>query len=122
MNEIRKKVIFIDMDGVLVNFSQAIDDMYRTYPDYRSTYAKHPDLIPNIFKDPKPIDGAIKAVEELADSGRYELFIATTSPWGHPEAAMHKRLWIQDHFSDLFKKKMFLTHRKDLLLGGLSNR
>ena len=77
----------------------------------------NPDEIPGIFKDPTAIEGSIDAVNKLAASGKYELFIATTTPWGNPEAAMHKRLWVQDHFDDMFKKKMFLTHRKDLLLG-----
>ena len=105
------------MDGVLVDFSKAMEDAFKDNSNYQIKYKDEPDLIPGIFKDPKPIDGAIDAVMELVAIKRYELFIATTSPWGHPEAAMHKRLWIQDHFDDLFKKKMFLTHRKDLLLG-----
>jgi 5'(3')-deoxyribonucleotidase len=26
-------------------------------------------------------------------------------------------MWLEDYFGDLFHKKMFVTHRKDLLLG-----
>jgi 5'(3')-deoxyribonucleotidase len=26
-------------------------------------------------------------------------------------------MWIEKHFGDLFKKKMFITHRKDMLMG-----
>jgi len=29
----------------------------------------------------------------------------------------HKRLWIEKYFGQLFKKKMIITHRKDLLIG-----
>jgi 5'(3')-deoxyribonucleotidase len=63
------------------------------------------------------MEGAIEAVKKLAESGKYEMFIATTAPWGNPMAAMDKRFWIEDHFGNLFHKKMFITHRKDLLMG-----
>jgi 5'(3')-deoxyribonucleotidase len=32
-------------------------------------------------------------------------------------SASDKRFWIEDHFGNLFHKKMFITHRKDLLMG-----
>ncbi len=112
-----KKIIFIDMDGVLVNFKEAMSNAYKNNPEYRKQYKENPDEIPGIFKDPLPVEGAIEAVHKLAKNGKYELFIATTATWGNPEAAMHKRLWVEKYFGKLFIKKMVITHRKDLLLG-----
>jgi len=112
-----KKIVFIDMDGVLVDFENAIEMAYNKNPEFKEKYKKNPDEIPGIFKDPKPIKDSIESIEKLASSGKYDLFIATTASWGNPEAAMHKRLWIEKHFGELFKKKMVITHRKDLLLG-----
>jgi 5'-nucleotidase len=43
--------------------------------------------------------------------------IATASPWGNPGASSDKRFWIEEYFGNLFHKKMFITHRKDLLMG-----
>jgi len=117
MNPRNKKIIYIDMDGVLVDFKGAMEKAYDINPDYRETHKNNPDEIPDIFKDPKPIKGAKEAIKELADSGLYELFIATTATWNNHEAAAHKRLWIEKHFGNIFKKKMFITHRKDLLKG-----
>ena len=105
------------MDGVLVDFLDAIETNNKINPKFKKTFKKNPDLIPGIFKNPKPIEGAIEAVGKLAESDEYDLFIATSATWGNPEAATHKRLWIEKHFGDLFKKKMFITHRKDLLIG-----
>ena len=113
----RKKIVFIDMDGVLVNFEGAMLKAYKNNPGFSEKYKKNPDEIPGIFKDPKPIKGAIESVTQLAKSGKYDLFIATTATWENPEAAMHKRLWIEKYFGVLFEKKMMITHRKDLLLG-----
>ena len=112
-----KKIVFIDMDGVLVNFEEAMNNCYKDNPEFKKMYKSNPDEIPGIFKDPKPINGAINSVNTLAESGLYNLFIATTASWGNPEAAMHKRLWIENHFDALFEKKMIITHRKDLLIG-----
>ena len=44
------------------------------------------------------------------------LFIASTPPWTRPEVWGHKREWIEEHFPYL-KRKLILTHRKDLLIG-----
>ena len=50
----RKKVLFIDMDGVLVDFAKAIDIAFDNNPSHKMKYENEPDLIPDIFKDPPP--------------------------------------------------------------------
>ena len=112
-----KEIIYIDMDGVLADFGKAKKWHLENNPNLDERLKTNPDLIQGIFKDLEPIDQAIESVFKLHDSGNFELFIATTSPWDNPEAAMHKRLWVEKHFDDLFHKKMFVTHRKDLLIG-----
>jgi 5'(3')-deoxyribonucleotidase len=112
-----KKIVYIDMDGVLVDFDGYIETHYEQYPYQKSIYKNHPDLIHNIFLNASPIDGAIDAVSRLHQSGKYELLIATAAPWGNPQSAAHKRIWIENNFGKLFKRKMIVTHRKDLLMG-----
>lgn len=112
-----KKIIYIDMDGVLVDFKGAMEKAYKENPEYKETHKTNPDEIPNIFKDPKPIKGAKEAIKELDSKGLYEMFIATSATWKNPDAATHKRLWIEKHFGKTFRKKIFITHRKDLLKG-----
>jgi len=113
----KKKIVYIDMDGVLVNFGAAIQDWFDKHPHLEERWKDMPDHIQGLFRNPPPMEGAIEAVKKLHESGKYELFIATSAPWGNPGSAMDKRLWIEDHFGDLFHKRMFITHRKDLLLG-----
>ena len=60
------------------------------------------------------MEGAIKAVAKL--NADHEIFIASTPPWTRPEVWGHKREWIEEHFPYL-KRKLILTHRKDLLIG-----
>ena len=55
---------------------------------------------------------AIDAVKKLHNSGKYELFIATSAIWGNPQSLTDKRLWLEDYFGDIFHKRLFTTHRK----------
>ena len=95
------------MDGVLADFEKAANEI----PD-----EKHPDLVLD-FSTFDLIDGAKDAVNKLKDMG-YDLFIASTPPWNNPEAWGQKRNWINEHFPFL-KRKIILTHRKDLLIGDI---
>jgi 5'-nucleotidase len=112
-----KKIIYIDMDGVLVDLGYQINQFFEKYPHLQERYQNCPDHIQGIFRNAPPIEGAVEAVKKLHESGKYELFIATSAPWGNPISASDKRFWIEDYFGDLFHKRMFITHRKDLLMG-----
>lgn len=112
-----KEILYLDMDGVLVNLDHTIKRWFETYPHLKERYNGFPDHIHGIFRDPDPIDGAVNGVLQLHNSGKYELFVATAAPWGNPPAAMDKRFWIEKHFGNLFHKRLFITHRKDLLIG-----
>ncbi len=103
--------IFIDLDGVLADFDMAA----ALHPD-RNNKGFRPDLQLD-FSDLNPIPGSIDAVQALLDAG-HEVFIASTAPWDQPKSWMDKRLWVGKHFPQL-KKKLFLTHRKDLLMGDI---
>jgi len=99
--------IYIDMDGVLADFQKAA----REIPD-----VINPDEVLD-FSTFTPMPGAIDAVAALIDMG-HDVFIATTPPWNNPAAWGQKRNWIEKHLPQL-KRKMFLTHRKDLLKGDI---
>lgn len=110
------KSIFIDMDGVLVDFGKKVNEI--DLDDTISThFKKSPDEIEGVFRDLEPLKNAVKSVIKLYESGKYDLFIATTAPWNNPSSFSDKRIWIEEHFGEIFKKKMFITHRKDLLIG-----
>lgn len=111
-----RKVVFIDMDGVIVDFGHQIDIINKD-PKISKEHKSSPDQIDGIFRDPQPIKDSIESIIKLYNSGLYDLFIATTAPWNNPSSFTDKRLWIGKYFGDLFKKKMFITNRKDMLIG-----
>jgi len=111
MYQTKKQTIFIDMDGVVADFEGAM----KLHPlngqkDFR------PDLKLD-FLQFEPIDGAIEAIDQLQNMG-HEVFFASTAPWSNPDAWKAKRLWVAKYFPSMYKR-IFLTHRKDLLMGDI---
>ena len=98
--------IYIDMDGVITDFKKG-----QEYQGYK--LSKRPDLVVN-YRTLPVMEGAIKSVAKL--NADHEIFIASTPPWTRPEVWGHKREWLEEHFPYL-KRKLILTHRKDLLIG-----
>ena len=112
MNESTRPRLFLDMDGVLVDFDSAVA---RLSPEDHSTYAGHYDEVPGIFSRMDPMPGAIEAWHRLDEL--YEIYILSTPPWGMPEAWSAKRRWVDEHLGEIGHKRLILTHRKDLAIG-----
>ena len=108
----KKFRIFIDMDGVISDFESAAEAEALVKG---VTKLSRPDLYVD-YRNLDIIDGAKNAVMRLAND--HEVFIASTPPWTRPEVWGHKREWIGEHFPYL-KRKIILTHRKDLLIGDI---
>lgn len=112
-----KPILFIDMDGVLVDFQSGLDqipdDIKAQYADDGTDAHKpHYDDISGIFELMKPIDGAIDAVHTLQQ--KYDLYILSTAPWKNPSSWSDKVLWVQKYLGDIFYKRLILTHHKNL--------
>ena len=107
--------IFIDMDGVLADFEKAANKLLKSTPFSSAKNIKPDELLD--FSTFTPMPGAISAVAALLDM-RCDVFIASTPPWDNPAAWGQKRDWIEKHLPKL-KRKVFLTHRKDLLIGDI---
>ena len=94
------------MDGVISNFDKAAKE---------GGWTHRPDLKVD-FRNLELVDGAQDALLKLNQD--FDIFIATTPPWSRPKVWGEKREWIEEHFPWL-KRKMVLTHRKDLLIGDI---
>jgi 5'-nucleotidase len=112
-----KKILYLDMDGVIVDFLKAVDIWKKAYPELAGVYKDNEDMIHGIFRDSPPITNAITSVFRLHNSGKYDIFIATAAPWNNPESLTDKRYWIEKWFGDIFNRRIITTHRKDLLIG-----
>ena len=106
------KTLFIDMDGVIVDFMQSV----KNHPEFEK-YQNEIDALPDVFLNALPMGFAIDSVGKLLDCGKYEVYIASTAPWGNIDSLSHKRIWIERYFGERLKKRLILTHRKDFLMG-----
>ena len=111
-----KKILYIDMDNVLVDFKSGIDKLDEKT---RMEYEGHLDDVPGIFALMDPIQGAVEAVHRLAE--KYDLYILSTAPWTNPSAWCDKLEWVKEHFGcdedSPFYKRLILSHHKNLCKG-----
>ena len=45
-----KKIVYIDMDGVLVDFEKTINDWFDNHPHLKDRYKTFPDHIQGLFR------------------------------------------------------------------------
>lgn len=112
-----KKILHIDLDGVIFDFSKAIKQL-APHIDTKS-FSKEVDTLceanPYIFHELEPIEDAIPSAIELFDL--FDVYFLSTPMWGVPLSFTGKRLSLEKHFGKMAEKKLILTHRKDLVIG-----
>lgn len=106
------KVLYVDMDNVIVDFQSGIDKLD---DPTRRKYRERLDEVPGIFSLMKPMAGAIDAVKLL--SKHFDLYILSTAPWKNTSAWTDKAEWVQKYFPKLLKKRLILSHHKNLNRG-----
>ena len=106
------KRVFVDMDGVLVDFESGIE---KVPGNVRKRYGRRVDMIPGMFAMMDPLPGAIDAWNRLCE--KYEVHILSTAPWDNPTAWQDKRLWVEKYLGKTAWKRLTLSHNKHLLRG-----
>lgn len=96
-----KKIVLIDMDGVLVELG---DEVFKDFKNKKG-----------YFINKKPIKGAVEAFKKL--SQYYDCYIVTTPVWSNPDCWKEKRLWVEKYLGKCATKKLTLTHNKNLIKG-----
>ena len=106
------KILYVDMDNVLVNFQSGIDKLSKDdFDKYKGKY----DQAPNIFSMMDPLEGAIQAYEKL--SSKYDTYILSTAPWYNSTAWKDKIEWVQKYLHKSAFKRLILSHHKNLNAG-----
>jgi 5'-nucleotidase len=97
--------VFIDMDGVIVDFDGFMAKRKLTADEVKLTQGAYLDM--------DPIPGAIEGVRKIIAMG-FDVFVATKPPTGVAHAYAAKAQWIIDHLPEL-AKKIIITSDKGLL-------
>ena len=104
-----KKILYIDMDNVLVDFPSGISKLSQ---EVISEYESILDEVPNIFSLMEPLEGATESFKIL--SQRYDTYILSTAPWKNSSAWSDKVKWVQKYLGESAYKRLILTHHKNL--------
>lgn len=112
-----KDDLFIDMDGVLCDYSATVTKwtgITISHPDWETT-AESMSNKEGFFADIVPMPGAVDAYNLLCM--HYNVYILSTPAWDNPHSYKEKREWIHTFLGDLAYKKLILTHNKGLMVG-----
>ncbi|MHA7941718.1 5' nucleotidase, NT5C type [Formosa sp. 3Alg 14/1] len=107
-----KKVLYVDMDNVLVDFKSGIDKLDK---NLLTEYEGRLDEVPGIFGLMEPMQDAIESYEALAE--HYDTYLLSTSPWENETAAPDKLNWVKKYLGKVAYKRLILSHHKNLNAG-----
>lgn len=107
-----KKILYVDMDNVLVDFSQELEKRKLVKKEEIDEFV---DGTEGLFLELKPMPGAVKAFNFLAK--HFDTYILTTAPWKNKSAWTDKRIWVEKYLSGAGIKKLIITHNKGLNKG-----
>ena len=107
-----KKILYLDMDNVLVDFPSAFA---RIPEETLREYKNNEDEIPGIFALMEPMPGAVEAFNALAEV--FDVYILSTAPWENSSAWSDKLKWVKRHLGEKAWKRLILSHHKNLNRG-----
>ena len=107
-----KKIVYVDMDNVLVDFQSAFPKLSKKV---LNEYENNKDDIPGIFALMEPMPSAIESFIEL--TRHFETYVLSTAPWNNSSAWSDKLLWVKKYLGEHAIKRLILTHHKNLNMG-----
>ncbi len=107
-----KKILYLDMDNVLVDFKSSFP---KIVPDQLIKFKGHEEQIEGIYSLMDPLPGAIESFNDLVDY--FDVYILSASPWDNESAWIDKLRWIKKHLGLKARKRLIISHHKNLNLG-----
>ncbi|MCJ7468416.1 MAG: hypothetical protein MUO53_17185 [Maribacter sp.] len=107
-----KKILYVDMDNVLVDFPAAIEKLD---VETLARYENRLDEVPGLFAKMPPMEGAIESYAQLSEW--FDTYILSTAPWENQSAWSDKLNWVKAYLGVPAYKRLILSHHKHLNYG-----
>lgn len=107
-----KKILYIDMDGVLVDFETGVARLTQAE---KKRYKGRLEEVPGIYHRMEPLKDAVKSFRLLAKP--FDVYILSTAPWKNHSAWSDKVRWAKAYLGKHAHKRVILSHHKNLNVG-----
>lgn len=109
----RKKIVYFDMDGVLVDFMSGVEKQPK---EVKSVFKNRLDEIPNVFSVMNPYIDMLELIQDMFIDERYDVYILSSPSSDNPSSWTDKFNWVQKYLP-MFKRRLILSHNKNLNIG-----
>jgi 5'-nucleotidase len=109
-----RRVIYIDMDDVLCDYSGAHAAALANHPEIQFPQSQY-----GFYANLSPIEGAMDAANALYDSDRYEPYILTAPSIKNPLCYTEKRVWVERYLGMRYVERLIISPNKALLIGDI---
>ena len=104
-----KRVVFLDMDGVLADFDSEIGPEHKHLPE------DPPEMfVPGFFRRLKVMPGAKEAVAKLLACPDLDVYIGSKPTTKATTSATEKFDWVEEHFPALLRKIVLVCDKARL--------
>lgn len=108
------KIIYIDMDDVLCDFTGEHQRARQNVPSMAFPQSQY-----GFYTKLAPLDGALDAMQALYVSQKYMPYILTAPSTKNPFSYTEKRVWVEQHLGYSFVDRLIICSHKGLLKGEL---
>lgn len=121
-----KKVLYLDLDGVCIDFHQAVRNI-DPHADFsygganeeekKRGFKKFAVDNPQLFETAPLMEGAKEAFEKLTEY--FDVYFLSTPVWDAPSSYTAKAISIKENFGELAFQRLILSHHKHLCHGAI---
>jgi len=112
MRSTAKKIIYLDMDDVLCEYTKANQQALQENPKIQFPQSQY-----GFFRSLEPMKDAISAVNYLRQQPLFDLYILTAPSVKNPLCYTEKRLWVEDHLGFEMVERLIISPNKGLNIG-----
>jgi len=108
----KRKIVYIDMDGVLADFYGAHAEAIKNNPKN-----KFPQCEYGFFRNLRPMPNAVDMFESLWQRRKFDVYILTAPSIKNPLCYTEKMLWVKEHLGEEVLNNLIINPNKGLNKG-----